>query len=285
MARNEKLLKKLEDRYEKGEISEEIYLELKEGLLEEEEKTVSSGSGERSSKISISGAGKLSGPIYTEKLSVSGSGKVDGDVDSNAIKASGALKIDGNVKAEDIGSSGSIKITGNVITDSFRNSGAAKVMGDLTAAELKSSGATKIDGRLKVSDMIRSSGTLHAKSIDAKEVVISGAFDVTEHIKAEDIRVKIAGRCTAELVEGDDIEIKPGTTHSFLGLSLTIGSSSKEAKIGTIKGKDVRLENVRAKEVIGNSVEIGPDCVIDVLKAKSVRVHEDAKVKKRVKLN
>ena len=65
MTNNEKLIKKLEARFEKGEISEEIYNELKEALEEKEEKVekTPSGSRERSDKISISGAGKLSGPL------------------------------------------------------------------------------------------------------------------------------------------------------------------------------------------------------------------------------
>ncbi len=283
MTENEKLLKKLEERFANGEISEEIYKELKEGLEKSsppEKPAAPTPPRERSEKISISGAGKLSGPIYAEVVKVSGAGKIDGDVDALQVKSSGSMKITGNVKSEEVKCSGALKVEGDVSTKIFRNSGGGKIVGRLDATEVKNSGSLNVEGPIVAKELIEASGSLDAQSLESEEIRLSGAFKVENHIKADDIKIDIAGNSSAKSIEGDYVEVRPGSSNRW-GRWLSSGGT---LKVDTIKGKELRLENVKADLVEGDNVEIGPGCNIKEARAKSLRVHEDAKVNKRTKL-
>ena len=207
---------------------------------------------------------------------------MDGDVDALVVKSSGSLKIDGNVKAEEIGSSGALSVTGNVVSDSLRNSGGMKIHGNIKTGILKNSGSLKVIGPAVASEIIKISGSIHAERLEAPEIRISGGFDIDEDIKGDDIVISVGGKCNAKSVIGKEIEISPGSGGHFF--SFTFGNGPRKVKVDSIKGTTILLANVQANTVTGNQVEIGPGCVIGTLKAKSSKVHEDSKVKKRIKV-
>ncbi len=167
---------------------------------------------DRRKGASISGAGVISGGTY-DRVSISGAGKITGDIHTEELRISGAGKAKGKVEATKIVVSGSVSFADDVIADEIHVSGSAHVDGRIAAKELKSSGSLKVAGDI-ASDYIKISGSLRAGADVETEIFrAGGGFHIDGLLSADKIEIRIGGRCQAREIGGEQIDIRSQGPH------------------------------------------------------------------------
>ncbi len=261
------ILRRLEERLARGEISEKTYLEIKaryESEPEEPEEpeptmadlgstigaavaqaTQDAGHaaeeavravGEAMRAVEFSGIGAR---LSDETIKIVGSGVVSGNpVKTVEFRSAGSTRVAGRLKAEEIETSGSLQVEGDVEAEELSASGSLQVGGKVHVEEFRSSGAVRIDGGLKAEEVtIELGGTSKIRTIEAEEI----------RVKATGGFFRVRGELTAERIEGQEVE----------------------------------LEATTAALVRGDEVRIGPHCRIDVVEAKELVVHQSSEVRER----
>ncbi len=293
------IIKKLEERYKKGEISKETYESIVKESLEENAKEESETSeeeyeDERKSGVGIAGSGTVEN-VKGEYLKISGSGKVEGDVDVREVKIAGSAKIEGDVRAEKVNCAGSCKIEGDLKarevkvagamsiegrmeSDLIYFSGGIKVKGDINSKLLKSAGGTKCEGRITAEERIEMGGSISAEAVETPAFTGKGSMKVDGPVKCRNFRLEMKGSSSAESITSAKVEIISGSSKGIISRIFGKGGSMKAKRI---KGKTVHIENTVADVVEGENVNIGPGCRVKILKAEKAQVHESSSVTKR----
>ncbi len=288
------IIKKLEERYKKGEISRETYESIAAEYREEKSGAQEESIGEWG--VSIAGSGRTEN-VRGEYLKIAGSGKVEGDVDVKEVKIAGSAKIEGNVRADTVKCSGSchiekdiragllkvsgaINAEGNVAADTILFSGGMNIEGNIEAAKLKSGGALRCEGRITAKERLETNGSLSAKSVETSVFEGKGSIKLEEGIKCEDFRLEADGKSSVEYLESKRVEVVSGSGRGVL--SRILGKKGY-FRAERISGDEIYIENTYAGLVDGNIVEIGPGCRIETLKCRKEKVHESSSVKKRLK--
>jgi len=241
---------------------------------------------EKRNSASISGAGTIGGGIY-DRVSISGAGKVTGDLTAEDIKISGAGKIQGKVEANTIAASGSAVFSEDVIADEMKISGSARVDGQVKVKELKCSGSFKT-GKGISSEYIKVSGNLRTEGdVEAEIFKASGGFRIGGLLSADRVEIKLGGRCEVREIGGEKIEVTRGGWREkgilLDGLiKLFTGGGNAELHAQLIEGDEITLEDTTADTVRGKTVEIGPGCNIETVEySESLRVADGATVRNR----
>jgi len=242
----------------------------------------------RRGSASISGAGNIGGGDY-ERVSISGAGKVTGDITADEIKISGSGKIQGLARAVRVTTSGAAVFEAGIIADELRISGSTRSHGVAEVKELKCSGVFKTDGSL-TSEYVKVSGSLAVGGDVSSEIFkTTGAFRIGGLLSADHIEINLAGRCEAREIGGERIEVRRGGWHQR-GLILDglirifTGSSTSLLQCQVIEGDAVHLEDTEADVVRGKRIVIGPGCDIKTVEySEELSVDEDAKVGKERK--
>ncbi|MBI5001257.1 MAG: polymer-forming cytoskeletal protein [Euryarchaeota archaeon] len=282
------MLRRLDERFANGEISEATYKGIKaryESEADEDdvgapEQDAPKGERARVPLIKVSGSNDHEGDIYAKEVLVAGSSDVRGNIDAEDVRISGSCDVDGNVKAIKLKVSGSCDVRGRVEADEMRISGACDLEGpvkarvieisgsceiemDVTAERARVSGACDLHSKL-TAKAVEFSGAAVFSDVEAEMVEGRGAFDA-KSIVAKSVSLRVADRCSVGSIEADVVEVKeyPGGTLD----SKTIAGREK-----------VYLEGVCADSVSGGDVEIGPNCRIGVAEGANVKVHPDSKV-------
>ncbi len=298
---DKEILKKLDERLAKGEISEELYNEIKaryEGEEEEEieDEEIEELEEEVEYEIEEEKEEKKPEKRKQKRVSISGVSKIDG-CNCEIFRAAGASKVDGDLRADDADISGSTKVSGNAYVGTLDSSGSCKIEGDTEAKSLDLSGATKFGGKVKADKIDSSGSTKFQDDVDVKDFDssgsfksesnitadifnASGAFKIGGTLKAEEIQLNPAGSCKISKIEGGDIIVEAGSSGIF---SFSFGGSGS-LTCDKITGNEIYLENTKCDLVEGDKVKIGPGCKVDTVKAKKLKVHESASVKNKEKI-
>ena len=218
--------------------------------------------------MKISGSGTMPGGEYGS-VSISGAGKVNGSLKCEELHCSGAAKVQGDVDcAGDLHTRGTGKIAESVRCDcsaqSVQVEGLASVSGSLrteralTADELSASGSLEAGSShcrvLRASGACRGSG-----DIEAETAALSGAVQIGGLLNAETVEISTHPAVHIHAIGGGTIRVLQKDTAVILGLFRT---TPGRARIGSIEGDDIELENVEAAIVRGKYVRIGPGCRI-----------------------
>ncbi len=244
---------------------------------------------EKRNSASISGVGKISGGTY-DRVTISGAGKVTGDLEADELRIAGAGKVEGRVRAREIVVSGSTTFSDSVYGDEMRVSGSARIDGRVEVKELKCSGSLKVNGGIS-SQYLKSAGHLHVGGDVAAEIFkASGGFHIEGLLSADRVEINLGGRCTAREIGGEKIIVRRGGWREkgilFDGLiKLFTGGGSEELRAQLIEGDEVYLEDTTAEIVRGKAVEIGPGCRIGTVEySASLKVANDAVVRNKSKV-
>ncbi|MFH0816190.1 MAG: polymer-forming cytoskeletal protein [Methanobacteriota archaeon] len=292
------MMRKLDEKFANGEVSEETYKEIKlryesEAQAGDDSRKGKSpsgakGGGERAPVIRVSGCSDHPGDMFAVKVEVSGASDVGGDVDAEEVEisgacdvagsvkasksfhASGSCDIEGNVESPDIQISGACDIEGSVSGDAMRVSGASDITGDVNVGKCVLSGAVDIRGTIKAREL-KFSGASEMKDIEAETVEGRGLF-VFGKMTAKKVSLRLVDLNHAESVEADEIEIKLHRDDGRLKVKKLVA-----------KGR-LDIDGVIAEEVSGGEVVIGPHCRIGLVKGGKVEVDPKAKVDKVAKL-
>lgn len=303
MKRSE-VLKKLEERLARGEISEKTYLDIKARYeAEPEEPSVSEEStpfgpglessiqqavaraqqdasraaqeamrmaGEAIRSIDFAGFGAK---VSDESIRIMGSGTVSGNpVKTRDFRAAGSAGVHGNLEAESVRVSGACDFDGDVRCHEFRSAGSSRIAGSLFAGDVDASGALEIAKDLEAAD-VSASGSFHvAGNAKAQDFHSSGSIRVDGELNADDVSIELGGSSRVKSLECADLSVR--TSGGFL-------TARGDFTAESIKGQDIDLVRTTAAYVEGQDVRIGPHCHIDVVVAQELVVHESSEVKER----
>ena len=288
------MMRALDERFAKGEVTEETYKEIKKRYENEaeEEGCAPSSAGAiprvRTPLIKVSGSSDYCCDIYAIKVEVSGSSDVSGKVDAEEVDISGSCDVSGDVKAsKHFMASGSCDIAGGIEADVAMVSGSCDIAGDVKGRQFEVSGSCDVEGNVTVDTCelsgavdiggvtkaraLKFSGASDFQDIEADEVEGRGAFEF-HSLRAKKVTLRMVNHANANSITADDVDIKPHRDDGHLSV-----------KIIAAKGK-VDLESVDAEEVSGEDVRIGHGCRIGTVRGKKVEVDPKAKVGSVVRL-
>ncbi len=300
MKRSE-VLKRLEERLARGEISEKTYLDIKarydaepeapeaaepatpslEASIQEsvrqatEEATRAAREAARLASeavrgIDLSGVGaRISG----DTIKIAGSGVISGNpVKTVEFKCAGSGRVHGPMECETAKVAGACDFDSDVKCDEFHSAGSSRIAGTLRAEDVAVSGSVEVGKDLEVVDL-RSGGSLRvAGNVTAQDFSSHGKLVVGGALKSDDVDIEIDGSSRVGSIEGRDISVR--IVSGFL-------RSRGELTAERIKGHDVNLAGTTAEYVEGEDVRIGPHCRIGVVVAKDLVVHESSEVRER----
>jgi cytoskeletal protein CcmA (bactofilin family) len=271
------ILRRLEERLARGEISEKTYIEIKaryESEPEEPEEsegaegvggtmtdlgsTISAAVAEATAAaseaateatravreamrgIDISGIGTK---LTDEAIKIVGSGVVTGNpVRTVNFQAAGSAKVQGPLEADVARVAGSCVFEGDVHVEEFHCSGSARIAGDLNAEDIEASGSLQVSRKVTAED-ISASGSFRVEGdVTAEDISASGSFQVSGNVTAEDFHsggsVRIAGALKCEdFHSGGSVEIDGGL--SAENVVIDLGGSSR---ISTIVAEDIQVK-------------------------------------------
>jgi len=233
--------------------------------------------------VSVSGAGTITGGSYS-RVSISGAGKVSGDLYAEEVSMSGAGRIGGKCEVVRLTVSGTGKFDRQVTADEMKVSGVAKIEGSVTVKELKCSGTFRASETIS-SEYIKVSGMLHVGGdVEAEIFRTSGGFDIRGLLSADRIEIHPGGRCRAEEIGGERIEVRRYGSKESAGLldSLlrALGNAWRgEVEAKLIEGDEIYLEDTKADVVRGKEIRIGPNCKIGRVEySGSLEIHDSSEV-------
>ncbi|MFT0802577.1 polymer-forming cytoskeletal protein [Bacillus swezeyi] len=233
--------------------------------------------------LTINGFGSSSGGTF-QSVELNGKGTVNGDVDCKRLLCNGTGTVNGNVKADTVKISGHAKMNGGITASSVRIDGSAKVEGDVSADKLKISGYAGLSGHVKGDElMIRGKASI-GKDCEVEHFSAEGYFTIGGLLNAEQIEIKVhGGESKVKEIGGRRISC---TAHQSKLLSfLTPLISPPRLSAELIEGDHIELANTTAKIVRGNTVIIGENCDIglieykkDLKQSKTAKIEESQKI-------
>lgn len=226
-------------------------------------------------QVRISGSGRVQGSLRCDSLGCSGAARVQGDVACEGeARCSGAVKVEGALGCGSLHSSGSTHCLRLDCVGEAHTSGSMVVEQQLEAGLLHSSGALRT-GSIRCGEL-RSTGALEAAEVEAESADISGAARIPGLLNAETVSIRSGGAVDIGSIGGSSIRIVPGESR---GWGLLRRAAPGRARVGTIEGDDIILENVEARVVRGRRVTIGAACRIGQLEySESCQMAPDAQV-------
>jgi predicted acyltransferase (DUF342 family) len=201
----DEVLKDLEDSFNKGEINESTYQELKNRYTKlkndyPEQKIMYAplnlrvyGSQEiNSEQISIAGMGRIPGGVMLKKISASGMVKILDDVEINGLECAGYMRSKGSMKShDDVEISGAARVKGNItVNGKVEIAGSLKVFGSLAANEVNIEGYTKIEKNITAENVIIKRGEENVRLPKLSRSKIFGDITGHEIVDLKDVRVK-----------------------------------------------------------------------------------------------
>ncbi len=316
----DEFIRKLKEKYEKGEISKETYEEILKRYLdeieeekaeEEPEEIREKGEYENSTMGGIdellsramekmdeelkkffpedekTTAEEVEEKVFKKVESKEIENKAE-DKQGRDYKCAGACTIPAG-RYNYISASGSVKVTGDLRAKKLSVAGSLHSEGNIWANILSIGGSAKIDGNV-IGEDISSGGVFHAKIIKGERIRLGGAI-VFEKIKGEN--VKIEGSVKGINLKAEILKMKiDGKSSLERIVAERIEIRSKRGvlrkflgtmKVGEIYGEEIYVESVRAKLIKGEKVTIGDNCIVEKVEAERVKVSKKSKVKEVVR--
>ncbi len=306
------VLRRLEERLARGEISEKTYLEIKtryEAMPEEEgspgpkedagrpedigrlieqaihdslepalrnlpeiERRVRESIEPALRGIQFSDFG--TGVVTTNgAVRIAGTGVVSGNpVRTREFKSAGAGRVVGDLEADLAKSAGSCAFDGNVTAREFHTAGSARVAGRLFATEIHSSGSLSVGGDLEGQEVHVRGSAEVGGRVVAQEFKLAGGGKFGGPIESQEIEIELSGDVTVPALIGTEVYIQRPSGFFRGRCSLTAD---------TIEGREIVIECTIAERVVGEDVEIGPHCRIGVVEARDLTIHESSEVRER----
>ncbi len=187
--------RKLQKKYEEGEISQEEYND----LLSKLDKLGIEVNGEEShdmKDLRVSGARRVHGGTFGKVL-VSGKLISEGAIATSKLRISGKAEIGDNLDVSgDSKISGKVEVKGNAsLTSESKVSGGLKVGGDLVSSGgIKVSGKVICGGDFISDDKVKITGKLQSQSVrSTSDVKITGKIETLQDVVAETFTARYAG--------------------------------------------------------------------------------------------
>ncbi|WP_433944293.1 hypothetical protein [Paenibacillus sp. SN-8-1] len=217
--------------------------------------------------MKINGVGKASGGRYNRVL-LDGIGTINGEVQCEELQCNGQMKLNAQLTAERITINGTGKITGPVQSGDFRTDGMLDVEQEVRFNKLVLNGILKC-GAGASGEQAEIYGTLKLKEdLQCETLEVRGNLQVEGLLNADTIKIEMIGKCNVREIGGEHIMVRklnkaPGLLEMFSGKLL-----GSRLTADVIEGDEIELEYTKARVVRGSRVRIGPGCEIDYVEYK-----------------
>lgn len=299
MMKRGEILRRLEERLARGEISERTYLEIKSRYESEPEEPQEAAApspgfaleeviaratdeathaaeqaaravGEAMRAVDFTGGGAR---LSEETIKIVGSGVVSGNpVRTQEFKCAGSGRVRGNLEAQDAHVAGACAFDGDVRVEEFRSSGSSQIAGSLSATEVEASGSLQVEKDVHAQEISASGSLSVGGQVVTNEFRSSGGVRIGSDLKAQEVAIDLGGHCSIRTIEAQEVRVK--ATGGFF-------RARGELICERITGQEILLEGTNAALVVGEEVRIGPHCRIDAVEARDLVVHESSEVKER----
>lgn len=173
---------------------------------------------------------------------------------SSTVNVMGLGKF-GDVYAKKLWVSGSVKVSGNIDVLEMKVSGAASVGCDV-----------KVSSDLEIAGMLRTGGSIKADVIDINGVIES------EGVDCNSIKINLGS------TRGKIVTLHCDTVHISRQWRRFYSAS---IRIDEITCRTADLEGVKAKRIVGENVILGDGCDVDYVEASTLKLSENAVVRKK----
>ncbi|MGR3205755.1 polymer-forming cytoskeletal protein [Bacillus glycinifermentans] len=227
--------------------------------------------------LTINGFGSSGGGTF-QTVELNGKGTINGDVECKQFSCNGAGTMKGHVKAETVKISGRASVHGGIAASSVRIDGSAKIEGDVDADKVKIAGHASLSGHVKGDDLIIRGKASIGKDCEVEHFTAEGCFTIDGLLNAEQVEIKIhGGESRAKEIGGRRIRCTAHRSKFLLLLKPFLPGPALTAEL--IEGDHIELANTTAKIVRGNTVIIGENCDIGLVEYKEeFRQAKSAKV-------
>ena len=237
--------------------------------------------------LKINGSGNTTGGMFNYVV-VNGVGDINGDVDCISFKTNGASSLNGNLKSKSVKVNGSSSVKGNIDSEEIKINGSADFKGMVEAKESNIHGELNLTGNISsvIMDLrgwMKVSGDCNAETFSCQ-----GGFSIVGMLSADDINIKLHAPCRVKEIGGEKITVEMGRGFAFKKFIKTIFPSwdiNRKLTADVIEGDDIELEATNAKVVRGNNIVIGDGCEIDLVEYKnSFNMNKNSTVKENKKV-
>ncbi|MDR0288105.1 MAG: hypothetical protein LBI03_10450 [Clostridiales bacterium] len=184
------------------------------------------------------------------------------------VKVDGVITVNGNITANTLKADGVIKVNGKISGGDVSINGTCKILNDIDANNIKMN------------------GVLNVKSnVSAELFYMDGVLDISGTLSAEDSTILFRFGSHANEVVGNKIKIERG--HSAIFSNILPGIfKGKSFTADLVEGDDINLENCEIETVRGKTVNIGKGCNIKLVEySDNCRTDSSSKVEQCIKTN
>ncbi|MGG4481065.1 hypothetical protein [Paenibacillus illinoisensis] len=212
---------------------------------------------DKKNDISIIGEGSSAGGVYG-KVKVVGDSSFNNDLYCDQFKCTGTSVIYGSLESDDIKVTGTLTLTERAV-----------------GTEVES--GSGISGLHAKAEKMKVVGEFHLPGdCQAENLKLNGRFTVGGMLTAEQMTLKIMGPSEAREIGGSIISVKTGRGKLLEGL---FSSNQSILTANMIEGDDIELENTVAEVVRGDKIKIGPGCRIGTVEYRSsLQIHSQSEV-------
>ncbi|RCX19046.1 hypothetical protein DFP94_10562 [Fontibacillus phaseoli] len=210
--------------------------------------------------LRINGLGKAAGGTYG-KINTDGIATLNGDIVCNSLTSNGTLKLKGSIQAGRIRMNGNGSAEGSISGELLRVDGMLKTAADLRVEQVDIHGMLTLAGNASGEGLELDGGLKLGGNAEFETFKVHGGFQIGGMLNAGTVDIFMAAACQAREIGGEVIRVskKPGTRNllALFSSSLAVGLTAD-----VIEGDNIELEETKAEIVRGNSVRIGPGCEI-----------------------
>ena len=229
------------------------------------------------SDLKINGSGNTSGGNFNDVI-INGAGEIKGDVDCVNFKSNGTTSMSGNLISKTVKVNGTASVKGNMKSDDIKINGSADISGSVESDITRIHGSVNINGNISSEELQLRGGMRVSGDCNAEKFESSGGFSVLGLLNAGNISIKLQAPCKAKEIGGENICVRKGNDFALKKLINTLFPSwdlSKKLTADLIEGNNIELESTRAKIVRGDNITIGDDCEIDLVEYRKSYNHSD----------
>ncbi|USB32812.1 cell shape determination protein CcmA [Paenibacillus sp. YPG26] len=216
--------------------------------------------------MKLNGVGKAAGGRYNRVL-IDGVGTINGEVQCEELHCSGQMKLNAPLTAGRIHINGTGKITGPVQSGDLHTDGMLKVEQEVRFDKLVMNGIFK-GGAGASGEHAEIYGSLSLKGdLQCETLELQGNIQIEGLLNAGTVKIEMIGNCRAREIGGEHITIRKHSRTRRV-LEMFSGRLASRFTADVIEGDDIELENTKARVVRGSRVRIGPGCEIEYVEYK-----------------
>lgn len=210
--------------------------------------------------LRINGMGQAAGGTYG-KIGTDGIATLNGDTVCTTLTSNGTLKVKGSLQGEQLRANGKFNVEGSLAGEQLRVDGGMKIKGDLRAEHVDIHGMLTVGGSAFGETLETDGGLKLGGNAEFETFKVHGGFQVGGMLNAGNLDIFMAAVCRAKEIGGERIQVRKKLSTRNL-LALFSPSLAVRLTADVIEGDDIDLEETKAEVVRGNSVRIGPGCEI-----------------------